>query len=70
MKIIDILTSPWAIQPKKLFEIQEIYSTHLRGDKIDIKAIEAKVGKSLENTSDNYEVIDDIAVMSTVGIAA
>ena len=70
MRIIDILTSPWAIQPEKLFEIREIYSTHLRGDKIDIKAIEAKIGEPLENTSDNYNLIGDIAVISTVGIAA
>ena len=49
MKIIDVLTSPWAIVPEKLYEIQEIYSVHLRGEKIDLAGIEAKIGKPLEN---------------------
>lgn len=70
MKIIDILTSPWAIVPEKLYEIQEIYSTHLRGDKIDLAAIEAKIGKPLENEAKNYDVTNDMAVISIHGVTA
>ena len=70
MKIIDVLTSPWAIVPAKLFEIQEIYRTHLRGDKIDIAAIEAKTGAPLKNETKSYQVINDIAVIPIHGVIA
>jgi len=70
MKIIDILTSPWAIMPEKLYEIQEIYSTHLRGEKIDIAAIEAKIGQPLENEAKEYDVVNDMAVIPMHGVIA
>ena len=44
MNIIDILTSAWAIEPDKLREIQAIYATHLRGDKLDVAGIRRLVG--------------------------
>lgn len=70
MKLLDILTAPWAIIPAKLLELQEIYRTHLRGEKIDIKEIEAKTGESLNNERKAYEVINDIAIVSAHGIIA
>jgi len=70
MKIIDVLTSPWAIVPEKLFEIQEIYKTHLRGDKIDIAAIEAKTGAPLDNKTAPYQVVNDIAIIPIQGVIA
>ena len=81
MRIIDVLTSPWAIVPEKLFEIQEIYRTHLRGDKIDIKAIEAikdqksEVGGQKSEVGDQgqekrYQVINDVAVIPIQGVIA
>lgn len=77
MRIIDVLTSAWAIVPAKLFEIQEIYRTHLRGDKIDIKAIEAirdqksEVGdQSTINNPKRYQVINDIAIIPIQGVIA
>lgn len=42
MRILDIMTGPWAIVPSKLAEIRDIYQTHMKGDKIDIKAIKAE----------------------------
>ena len=68
MKVIDILTAPWAIQPSKLLEIQGIYATHLRGDKIDVKGIEAAIGKPLNNQAQGYEVIDGVAVLPITGV--
>lgn len=68
MKIIDVITSPWAIQLSKLLEIQGIYATHLRGDKIDIKGVEAAIGRPLVNTQQGYEVIDGVAVLPIVGV--
>ena len=45
------------IQPAKLVEIQGIYSTHLRGEKIDIGALEAQLGRPLANESKGYQII-------------
>ena len=70
MKILDVLNSPWAIQPEKLNEIIEIYSRHLRGDKIDIKGIEAKAGIAFDNQSDGYEIVDGVAVVPVHGVIA
>jgi signal peptide peptidase SppA len=69
MKLIDVLTSPWAIQPEKLREIQAIYSAHFRGDKIDIEAIEARLGRPLSNEQQDYEVRDGgVAVLPISGV--
>ncbi|MFA6487679.1 MAG: signal peptide peptidase SppA [Sideroxydans sp.] len=68
MKILDVLTSPWAIQPSKLLEIQGIYATHLRGQKIDLKGVEAAIGRPLNNQSQGYEVIDGVAVLPITGV--
>ena len=70
MKIIDILTSPWAIVPDKLLEIQEIYSTHLRGEKIDIKAVEAKIGEASNKEEAPYKIINEIAIIEIHGVIA
>jgi len=59
LKILDILTSPWAIQPDKMQEIRNIYQTHMRGDKIDIKAINAA-----SPAMNMYEVKDGVAIIS------
>lgn len=70
MKLLDVLNSPWAIVPEKLREIQSIYMTHLRGEKIDIKAIEAKIGQPLNNERKNYDVISGVAVLPVEGVIA
>ena len=68
MKILDILTSPWAIQPAKLLEIQGIYATHLRGEKIDIRGIEAAIGKPLNNQPMGYSITNGVAVLPINGV--
>lgn len=68
MKILDVIHTPWAIQPEKLIEIQGIYATHLRGEKIDIKGVEAAIGKPLVNQQQGYDVINGVAVLPIVGV--
>lgn len=70
MRILDVLTSPWAIMPEKLGEIQAIYATHLRGEKIDIKGIEAQLNKPLENKQKPYQVVDGVALIELNGVIA
>ena len=68
MTLSDLLTSPWAILPESLREIQKIYATHLKGEKIDIAAVEARVGRKLANEPQQYTVRDGgIAVLSIDG---
>jgi signal peptide peptidase SppA len=40
MRLLDIMTAPWAIVPGKLREIRAVYETHMRGPKIDLKELE------------------------------
>lgn len=71
MKLLDILTAPWAIQPEKLLEMQEIYATHLRGDKIDLEAVEARLGRPLANEQQEYTVDSrGVAVLPIDGVIA
>jgi len=68
MKLIDIVSGPWAIKPEMLEEIQHIYATHLRGEKIDIEAVEARIGRPLDNTQSAYSLIEGVAVLPLEGV--
>ena len=70
MKLFDVLTSPWAIVPTKLDEITAIYDRHLRGEKIDIAAIEARVGKPMQNEPARYVVQNGVALVPVDGVLA
>lgn len=69
-KLLDIVNAPWAIQPEKLEEIQGIYFTHLRGEKIDIHQVEARLGRPLQNEPRAYEVVDGVAILPLEGVVA
>lgn len=70
MHISDIITAPWAIIPEKLLEIQAIYASHVRGEQIDIAAIEARLGKPLVNDRQGYVVNNGVAVIPIHGVIA
>ena len=72
MQLFDVLTAPWAIEPAKLLEIQAIYAAHFRGEKMDIAAVEARLGRPLDNRppSTPYTVIDGVAVLRVDGVMA
>lgn len=56
MKLLDLMTGPWAILPEQLLELQTIYATHLRGEKIDLAAVEASLGRPLASDMQDYTV--------------
>lgn len=71
MNITSLLQAPWAIQPEKLTELQAIYATHLRGEKIDIEAIEARLGRPLASEQQEYSLRDGgVAVLPIEGVMA
>jgi ClpP class serine protease len=70
MKLTELLTSPWAILPASLREIQAIYATHLKGEKIDLAAVEARLGRPLNSEAVRYEVRNGVAVLPVEGVLA
>lgn len=70
MKILDVINAPWAITPDKLREIQAIYNSHLHGEKGDIEAIEARLGRPLVSERKPYTLTDGVAVIAIEGVIA
>lgn len=70
MNILNILGSHWAIDPCKLLEISDIYARHARSEKIDIAAVEARLGRPLANEPTPYTVQDGVAIVSIDGVLA
>lgn len=70
MKLLDVITAPWAIEPGRLLEIQSIYLAHVRGEKADIAAIEARIGKPLANEPKPYTVEQGVAILPVEGVIA
>lgn len=66
MSLLEIMNSPWAIQAGKFDEIRAIYQTHLKGEKIDIKALESRIGP-LPGTDQGYEVVNGNAIIPIDG---
>lgn len=69
MRIIDIISSPWAIIPSKYAEICGIYARHLLGEKVDLAALEAKMGHPLQNIQQT-EIYGSVAVVPVHGVLA
>lgn len=70
MSFLNVLSGQWAIDPPKLVEISSIYSAHLRREKPDIAAIEARLGKQLNNEPTSYSVRGGVAVLPLQGVIA
>jgi len=70
MKVIDVLNSPWAITPEKFLEIRAIYSQHRLGPKIDLKEVEARIGRPLKNERTPYTMDGSTAIVSIEGVLA
>lgn len=68
--IIDILSSPWAILPDRLLQLQGIYAMHLRGERGDVEAIEARIGRPLKNEAQGYVVDEGVALIPVRGVIA
>jgi capsid assembly protease len=72
MKILDILNEPWLILPDKLRTIQDIYVTHLHGEKLskdDLNALVAKA-KTQKSESGRYEINLGTAIIPVHGVIA
>lgn len=71
MKLLDIVNGAWALEAASLIEIQSIYKTHLRGDKIDVAGVEARLGRPLANEQKKYNVREGgVGVLAIEGVLA
>lgn len=70
MSIIDLLHAPWAILPDSLIEIQQIYAMHVRGERVDLASVEARLGRPLANEPKPYEVRKGVAIVPVHGVIA
>ena len=70
MNIFDMTGAHWAIEPGKLLEIQAIYAVHARGEKINIAAVEAKLGRKLNNEPKSYTINKGVAILPLEGVIA
>jgi signal peptide peptidase SppA len=71
MNLQDLIAGCWAIRPEQLLEIQAIYATHLRGEKIDIAAVEARLGRPLAREDQRYALHDGgVGVLEISGVIA
>lgn len=71
MKILDVLSdTPWAIMPDKKVEIDSIYLAHTRREKIDLDAVEKRIGSPLNNQAKGYEVTKGVAILPVEGVIA
>lgn len=68
MRLADLVEGYWAITDPMYDEIRSIYDAHLRGEKIDVKGVEAKIGRPLANEHRGYAVQDGVAVISMSGV--
>jgi signal peptide peptidase SppA len=68
MKLSEFLTSPCAIRPEQLAQIQDIYAAHVRGEVADLATIEARLGRPLSNEPKPYEVVRGVAVVPVHGV--
>jgi len=69
--LAEVIYGPWAIRPEMLATIRDVYEAHARGEKADIPAIEAAIGKKLENNPPpTYALADGIATIAVNGVLA
>ena len=68
MRLADLVEGYWAITDPMYDEIRTIYDAHMRGEKIDVKGVEARIGRPLQNERRAYQVIDGVALISMSGV--
>jgi signal peptide peptidase SppA len=68
--LIDVLQAPWAILPERLCDIRAIFDAHVRGEVLDVAAIELRTGKTLQNEPQGYTIENGVAVVPLQGVLA
>jgi len=70
MEMIDVLNAPWAISQDKYAQIRDLYIRHAHGERVDLAAVEAEMGRKLDNKYQALTVQDGVAVIPILGVIA
>jgi capsid assembly protease len=70
MSLFDIVTAPWAILPAHLDQIRAVFERHIRGEKVDLKKVEADLGRPLGSKPQGYSVISGVGIVPMNGVLA
>lgn len=76
MKLLDIMTAPWAITPDKFSEIQDVYVRHLRGQSLssdqlaELRAAGIIKAQKAQGERELYQVVNGVAVIPVQGVVA
>ncbi|WP_306600752.1 S49 family peptidase [Geothrix sp. 21YS21S-2] len=70
MRLADLVYAPWAITPQMHAEVMGIYERHCRGEKIDIRGLEASLGRPLANEPSPYCIEQGVAILPIEGVIA
>ncbi len=68
MKLIDIMTSPWAIQRDKLKGIFDVYKAYLEGPRLDLPAMDAAFNSLIDADEQTYDVVNGTAIIPIKGV--
>ena len=69
MRLADLVFAPWAITPEMYSEVVGIYTRHMRGEKLDLRALEASLGRPLANEQKGYTIHGNgVAVLPIDGV--
>lgn len=76
MKLLDVMTAPWALTPAKFGEVQEIYLRHVRGQALSVDQLEQMRAagtlklKPQETPREAYQNVNGVAVIAVEGVIA
>lgn len=68
--LLDIVTAPWAILPAHLDQVRAVFERHIKGEKIDLKQVEADLGRPLGSKPQGYSIQNGVAIVPMNGILA
>jgi len=67
VNLLDIMTSPWAIEPRALETICAVINRRLAGEQVDLLDISAKLGRPLANEKQPITIVGGVAVIDISG---
>jgi signal peptide peptidase SppA len=68
VKILNILTEPWALSAEKLGEVISVYGAHIRGPKIDFQAIQKRMSLGGDAPQPPYDLVNGVAVIQVQSV--
>lgn len=77
MKLLNIMTAPWALTPSKFTEVQEIYLRHVRGQSLSMDELQKMRASNIirlkpkdGQARDLYQNVNGVAVIAVEGVIA